>query len=85
VRGSRNSFSPFGREFVRVTGTLAGSDCAVNGREAAWGRRNRDENGQASGTFSLVLLFHFNGTAGSAGHVNALARANAKERRGDNL
>lgn len=38
--------------------------------------------------FALALLFHFNGTAGSARHVNASARAraSAKERwRGDNL
>jgi len=51
-RGSKNSFPQFSGEFVHVTGTLAGSDCAVNGREAAWWRRNRDENGQASGTFA---------------------------------
>jgi len=31
--------------------------------------------------FSLVLLFHFNGTTGSARHVNALARARARVRK----
>lgn len=68
-------------------GALAENDCAVNEREAA--RRNRGGNGK-SGTFRsrwpTVLLFHFNGTVGSAGTLMPRrSRANAKERRGDNL
>ena len=44
---------------------LVENDYVVNEREAAW-RTRHGENGQ-NVSFSAVLLFHFNGTVGSAG------------------
>lgn len=43
---------------------LVENDYVVNEREAAW-RTRYGENGQ-NVSFSAVLLFHFNGTVGSA-------------------